>query len=89
MAVSEVINHESYGSPSGNSFDFALLKLKSPVTYNDYISPVCLPRANNDFEGHLATVSGWGTTSSGGKLPQALLKLEDVKVSDTVNVALL
>lgn len=35
------------------------------MTFNHDISPVCLPNTQSDFSGTLATVSGWGTLTSG------------------------
>lgn len=43
--------------------DLALVKLNAPVTYTDYISPVCLPAANHSLEpGTTCYVTGWGQT---------------------------
>uniref|UniRef100_A0A3P9LFG8 Peptidase S1 domain-containing protein n=1 Tax=Oryzias latipes TaxID=8090 RepID=A0A3P9LFG8_ORYLA len=39
--VSRIIVHPNYNSPPKDN-DVALLKLTSPVTFNNYISPVCL-----------------------------------------------
>ena len=44
--------------------DIAILKLSSPLTFNDHVKPACLP-PNEDFypenEGNVrGVVSGWG-----------------------------
>uniref|UniRef100_A0A3P9MKG8 Peptidase S1 domain-containing protein n=1 Tax=Oryzias latipes TaxID=8090 RepID=A0A3P9MKG8_ORYLA len=65
--VSRIIVHPNYNSPL-NDNDVALLKLTSPVTFNDYISPVCLAAQGSDFPGGTtAWVTGFGTLSSGGQ----------------------
>ncbi len=57
-----------------------------PVTHNDYTIPACRHSANAVHDGQLATVSGWGTTSSRGDLTDALM--EDIKVMEMLNVRL-
>ena len=50
-------------------FDFALLKLSSPVKLNDHVAPVCFPSESlklDDVFGPKSTcaVTGWGSTST-------------------------
>ncbi|XP_066958479.1 trypsin-1-like [Macrobrachium rosenbergii] len=52
--------------------DIAVLVLESPVTFNDYIRPICLPPANEAFTGAMATVAGWGATSYQGPVSNVL-----------------
>jgi len=55
LGVSEIHVHPEY--------DAALLKLKTPVTYTDHISPVCLPSAKSEKlpdPGTSIFVTGWG-----------------------------
>ena len=41
--------------------DIALIKLQTPITFNDYVQPICLPEADSDYSGsYVAT--GWGDT---------------------------
>lgn len=44
--------------------DIAIIKLQSPIEFNECVSPICLPEANQDHTGNTCEVSGWGTTSS-------------------------
>uniref|UniRef100_A0A3B3HJH7 Peptidase S1 domain-containing protein n=1 Tax=Oryzias latipes TaxID=8090 RepID=A0A3B3HJH7_ORYLA len=46
LSVSKIIVHPNYDSRTNNN-DLTLLKLASPVTFNDYISPVCLAAAGS------------------------------------------
>uniref|UniRef100_A0A3P9J6M4 Peptidase S1 domain-containing protein n=1 Tax=Oryzias latipes TaxID=8090 RepID=A0A3P9J6M4_ORYLA len=48
LSVSKIIVHPNYDSRTNNN-DLTLLKLASPVTFNDYIRPVCLAAAGSDF----------------------------------------
>ncbi|XP_034448543.1 serine protease 27-like [Hippoglossus hippoglossus] len=67
--VSRVIKHPSYNSlTTGN--DISLLKLSSPVTFTNYIRPVCLAAPNSVFHsGTDSWVTGWGRIGSGVPLP--------------------
>lgn len=63
--VIKVIKHPKY-----NSLDqkLALLQLSSPVTFTDYIKPVCLAAAGSVFvDGTESWVTGWGTISNKGE----------------------
>uniref|UniRef100_A0A3B3HEP8 Peptidase S1 domain-containing protein n=1 Tax=Oryzias latipes TaxID=8090 RepID=A0A3B3HEP8_ORYLA len=66
--VSQIIVHENYNKQTQDN-DVSLLKLTSPVTFNDYISPVCLAEQGSNFPGGTTVwVTGFGTLSS-GELP--------------------
>ncbi|TRY95606.1 hypothetical protein DNTS_017817 [Danionella cerebrum] len=57
--VTKIIKHPNYISEENN---VALLKLSSPVTFNDHIKPVCLAAAGSVFvEGTMGWVTGWGS----------------------------
>lgn len=47
--------------------DVAILTLDSPVEFNQYISPVCLPPLGSidPYIGREAVVIGWGTLTQG------------------------
>ncbi|XP_045899484.1 prostasin-like [Micropterus dolomieu] len=67
--VTQVITHPNYDVPSHNN-DIALLRLSSPVTFNDYITPVCLAADGSAFDaGTTCWVTGWGSIRSGVSLP--------------------
>jgi len=54
--VSRIIINPNY-NPVNFDSDIALLKLNTPVEYNHFVKPICLP-ARDDVEGKNATVSG-------------------------------
>nr|ABL67950.1 serine peptidase 1 [Peregriana peregra] len=67
---STLVSHGSYSS-STYDYDIAVFRVSTVLPTNNYIAPVCLP--NEDwYEGELAIVAGWGTTSSGGSSPTRL-----------------
>merc|ERR1712001_218468 len=80
--VTEIINHPNY-NPQTTDNDYAILRLADPVTFTSEVSPACLPAdLSNTFAGVLATVTGWGTLSSGGSQPTVL---QEVDVTVTTN----
>uniref|UniRef100_A0A8D2QEN2 Vitamin K-dependent protein C n=1 Tax=Zonotrichia albicollis TaxID=44394 RepID=A0A8D2QEN2_ZONAL len=60
--------------------DIALLKLKEPIRFSEYVIPACLPKA--DFANEVlmtqksGRVSGFGREYDGGQLPKKLKVLE-------------
>jgi len=80
--VAEIINHPDYNSGTIDN-DYAILRLANPVTFSNEVSPACLPAdLSATYAGVLATVTGWGTLSSGGNQPTAL---QEVDVTVTTN----
>lgn len=65
-SVSTIILHPDYDSDT-NDNDIALLRLSSPVTFTDYIRPVCLAASDSVFNnGTDSWVTGWGAVDEGG-----------------------
>merc|ERR1711934_878441 len=80
--VAEIINHPDYNSGTIDN-DYAILRLKNPVNFTNEVSPACLPAdLSVTYAGVLATVTGWGTLSSGGNRPTAM---HEVDVTVTTN----
>jgi secreted trypsin-like serine protease len=80
--VAEIINHPDYNSGTIDN-DYAILRLKNPVNFTNEVSPACLPAdLSATYAGVLATVTGWGTLSSGGNRPTAM---QEVDVTVTTN----
>ena len=65
-AIDKIIVHPAYRDLlHKHDNDMALLKLSSPVTFTNYIQPVCLASANSNFNtGDNNWVVGFGTTSN-------------------------
>ena len=80
--VAEIINHPDYDSQTTDN-DYAILRLANAVTFTNEVSPACLPAdLSATYAGILATVTGWGTLSSGGSQPTTL---QEVEVTVTTN----
>ena len=81
VGIAEIINHPDYHHQT-TDIDFSLLKMKKTIDFSKYshIRPICLPTdASQDYTDFTATVSGWGTLSSGGSSSKKLREV-DVKV---------
>ena len=63
IRVTEVIQNAKFGRPPRQfSSDLMLLKLERPLTFNDAVSPVCLPTPFKSIAGGRRCYStGWGT----------------------------
>ncbi|KAI6200252.1 Peptidase S1 domain-containing protein [Aphelenchoides besseyi] len=46
-----------------NGHDWAIIELEEPITFNDYVSPICLPFARQPIR-PILTAAGWGRPSA-------------------------
>ncbi|XP_050689631.1 trypsin alpha-3-like [Eriocheir sinensis] len=74
-SVAQIINHPNYQAGTERN-DIALLKLSSPVDVSSTVMPVCMPPPLPKYGGKRATVTGWGTLSSGGSSSNVLREVE-------------
>lgn len=74
--LKRVIQHPGFQRSTVDN-DISLLELEEPVTLSSVIRPICLPSryVSYDFNGQIGVVTGWGTTSFGGKPSNNLLKV--------------
>ncbi|XP_055356412.1 trypsin alpha-3-like [Paramacrobiotus metropolitanus] len=68
--VKRVASHALY-NPNTYAHDIALLELVDPIVFTDLVQPIDLATVTPPAGAEL-TVSGWGTTSSGGSSSQIL-----------------
>lgn len=67
--VSRVVIPSGYVEPYSGK-DVALVELTTPVTWSDYVRPVCLPSSGTLFPGDMmCSVTGWGNIRNDGKNP--------------------
>ena len=85
--VARIIPHPQYNANT-SAYDFAIIKLRSPVTnlsggLAGFIPIVAPTQAALWSPGRTATVTGWGLTSDGGDASTVLRKVSVPVVSDT------
>lgn len=69
-AVAQFIKHPSYSADEHSSGDIALVQLASPISFNDYMLPVCLPKPGDPLDpGTMCWVTGWGHIGTNQPLP--------------------
>ncbi|XP_070771039.1 transmembrane protease serine 3 [Enoplosus armatus] len=67
LAVEQIIHHARY-RPKGLDYDVALMKLATPLDFNGFVEPICLPNYGEEFEeGTMCWISGWGATEDEGE----------------------
>jgi len=81
--IEKIVIHPKYGS-SDYDFDVAVLKVKTPFTFNDNVQPIELYQTADVPTGGKAQTSGWGRLSAGGPIPDNLQKLEVTLYEDSV-----
>ena len=77
------MDHPEYDYPD---YDFTLLKLQNTLIFSrhPHIRPVCLPLNDvQTYNNFIATVTGWGTISSGGPGSNKLLEVDVNVMSNT------
>uniref|UniRef100_A0A4W3JRZ0 Peptidase S1 domain-containing protein n=1 Tax=Callorhinchus milii TaxID=7868 RepID=A0A4W3JRZ0_CALMI len=75
--IERIITHPNFSIPGLFNNDIAVLELSSPLTFTDFIRPICLPSSSHVFrDGQTCTVTGWGTLSYQGDFPTILQKAD-------------
>ncbi|XP_075891680.1 testisin-like [Nelusetta ayraudi] len=78
--VAQIIVHPDYQDTLWNK-DVALMKLSSPVTYSDYIRPICLASSSSRFSNNtLCWATGWGRLNFTEILP-ASYPLQEAEIA--------
>ncbi|EDL77053.1 testis-specific serine protease-5 [Rattus norvegicus] len=89
IPVGDIIMHPKYWGQNFIRSDIALLCLETPVTFNKYIQPICLPEHNFNLKvGMKCWVTGWGQAKQhpSAKLTRSLELWEaEVSIVDNKN----
>lgn len=71
IAIDKIIIHPFYDAFNHHDYDVALLKMKTNITYNDRVRPICLP--TQDYPaGSSCYITGWGHLKESGHGPWVL-----------------
>ena len=88
ISVARILPHKKYDD-STVGHDISLLTLVTTITFSDKVSPVCLPAPPPnvfslypDYEGQVATTTGWGALAANGESPSVL---HEVNITVTSN----
>ncbi|XP_067399003.1 enteropeptidase [Emydura macquarii macquarii] len=74
--IDQIVIHPHYNKRTKNS-DIAMMHLQFKVNYTDYIQPICLPEANQQFlTGINYSIAGWGSTINDGAPANILQEAE-------------
>ncbi|XP_058459171.1 uncharacterized protein LOC131435375 [Malaya genurostris] len=78
--------HENFRVGHHMNNDIAVVLLKTPIRFNEFVQPVCLPAKSQPYqEGMNCTISGWGSTQSGSSVHSLELRAAKVPLlADTV-----
>ena len=78
IEIEKVILHDEYTGCC--KYDFAIVKLKCPLIFNDKVQPACLPDASfaPDLTGQTCFISGWGSYKFGPPKYSRVLQWADV-----------
>ncbi|XP_022696315.1 proclotting enzyme-like [Varroa jacobsoni] len=80
LKVDKISRHSDFDSKTYKN-DIAIMELETPVEFNDYIKPVCLPYDDvyGNLDEEIAIVTGWGYTKYDGQgsnvLKQATIRI--------------
>jgi len=71
--ITEFHIHPQFNQDDVPVYDISLAKLKTPVQFTDHISPVCLPKLNENLPnpGTPIFLTGWGRTINSNQAPVA------------------
>lgn len=70
--------HEHFRKGQNNNNDIAMIRTKQPVTFGEYVQPICLPVDNAIYTpGRNCSISGWGSKSSKLRFYSLLHKLRE------------
>uniref|UniRef100_A0A3Q3IMU0 Peptidase S1 domain-containing protein n=1 Tax=Monopterus albus TaxID=43700 RepID=A0A3Q3IMU0_MONAL len=90
VEVKTIVYHSSYlpfvdANIDDNSRDIAVLALTQPLTFNEYVQPICLPAYGQRLiDGQMGTVTGWGNVGYYGHLADVLQEANVPIISDAV-----
>ncbi len=62
VKVEKLVKHPMFGNPYNrfkNDWDIALIKLRVPIMFSEFISPVCLPGGRVPLIGQTGITTGW------------------------------
>jgi len=81
--VKKIIMHPDYGTPSDLNNDIAVIELQTPIKFNKYVQPLCLPDKDVPV-GTQCYITGWGKIHPRGGMTRVLEQAKMPVVSNQV-----
>ncbi|XP_072025139.1 uncharacterized protein [Amphiura filiformis] len=76
VEFSAIITHPQYDSDTYFN-DLALLRFKQPITFNDYVRPICLATLQEELQHYTGCYAiGWGRLTYKGESPEHLQEVD-------------
>ncbi|SPP85382.1 blast:Scavenger receptor cysteine-rich domain-containing group B protein [Drosophila guanche] len=73
--------HEKFRDGTHMNNDIAVVVLKRPLKFSDYVQPICLPDKNAVLQANRnCTISGWGSIKSGVSTPAQVLRSAELPI---------
>ncbi|XP_044271585.1 brachyurin-like [Tribolium madens] len=82
VTTSTYVIHEGFDPTTSLANDIALIKLRMPVTFTDYIEPVVVGNLGYLYPGRVVKAAGWGQTSDEDSGLSNDLKFVEIAIID-------
>ncbi|KAM3933981.1 enteropeptidase [Leptodactylus fuscus] len=80
--IDQIVINPHYNRRNKHS-DIVMMHMELPVSYTDYIQPICLPESQDVFPlGLHCAIAGWGRTESQGPVPNILQEAQVPLISN-------
>ncbi|XP_054257943.1 CLIP domain-containing serine protease HP8-like [Macrosteles quadrilineatus] len=83
--VESHICHPNYNKEDYHN-DICLIRLATPIQFNDFVQPICLPIyelfLTNTFETYVMEVAGWGVYNISIRMPHKILQTVKVPIAN-------
>ncbi|CAH6786270.1 serine protease 38 [Phodopus roborovskii] len=76
LEIDKLIIHPTYEMFHPVGGDVALLQLKSPIIFSDFVRPICLPPSNLTLQKLSCWATGWGMASQQGDILKQLQEVQ-------------
>ena len=80
IEVEKFIKYPKKMDPNTNENDIYILKLKTPLKFNDDVKPICLA-TKDPADGQKCYISGWGNSKTGNTYPERYLKWDSEPIA--------
>merc|ERR1711963_1200305 len=80
IEIEKYIEYPKKMDPNTNEHDIIILKLKTPLKFNDNVQPICLA-TKDPADGQKCYISGWGVSKTGNMNPERYLKWDSEPIA--------